>query len=301
LSFRAVCLTNNPQLRRSLRRSLQGAGSVVEFASVEAADDLGPADLVVVDADARRRLDLGRLGARTGAQVLVVGESLAENEVLELLRARELNHVVTATDDPSFLVTSGKLRGGDLFGVEKYLAWGALVHERPVKTYDEKRRALADLARFAVEAGARRPVAARVEDVADELIMNAIYDAPAIRHGVSPREAAALDPDVPACLRFACDGRTLGVSVRDRYGELTKEAILDSVTRARAQRDPRPDPRAGAGLGLHMVVRSVVRFVANIDPGRLTEVIGLFDLDATGREQDGCAKSLHIFTTRAGA
>jgi hypothetical protein len=44
-----------------------------------------------------------------------------------------------------------------------------------------------------------------------------------------------------------------------------------------------------------------VRFVANIDPGRLTEVIGLFDLDATGREQESCARSLHIFTTRAGS
>src|SRR5262249_36517917 len=157
----------------------------------------------------------------------------------------------------------------DIFGVEKYLAWGALVQERTVASYDDKRAALAELTRFAAGAGARRQVTARIEAVADELLMNALYDAPAVRRGVEPG-AAVLDPSVPALLRYACDGQVLGIAVRDQYGELTKEAILDSVARARAQRTPQS--RGGAGLGLHMVVCSVVRFVANIDPGRLTEV-----------------------------
>src|SRR5262249_13565342 len=158
-----------------------------------------------------------------------------------------------------------------------------------------KRAALAELMRFAAGAGARRQVTARIEAVADELLMNALYDAPAVRRGVEP-SAAALDPGVPALLRYASDGRMLGVAVRDQYGELTKQAILDSVTRARAQRTPQAS--GAAGLGLHMVVCSVVRFVANIAPGRLTEVIGLFDLDATGREPETCARSLQVFVTQ---
>jgi hypothetical protein len=290
--FRAVCLTDDAHLRRTLRRTLSGAGSVVEFVSVETADSL-PADLLVVDADSRAKLDLVRLAERTGAQVLVVGLSLAESEALELLRGQRLNHVLDAPDHGALVVTSGKLRQNDIFGVEKYLAWGALVHERSVQSYDDKRQALAELVQFAADAGARRQVAARIEAVADELLMNALYDAPAVRRGVAP---TPVDPEVPALLRYACDGRTLGVAVRDRYGELTKEAILDSVTRARAQR--RPQAVGGAGLGLFMVVSSVVRFVANIDPGRLTEVIGLFDLDATGREVESWARSLHVFTTQ---
>jgi hypothetical protein len=297
VSFRAVCVTEDTALRRTLRRALQGAGSTVEFAAVDGVDHLA-GDLFVVDAGARQKLDVRRLGERTGAQLLVVGESLSEAGVIDLLRAREVNHVVSATDDSSLVVTSGKLSRRDLFGVEKYLAWGALIRERPVKGYDEKRRALAELAQFAVEAGARRQVAAKIETVADELLMNALYDAPALRHGVPPRAAAALDPDVPAILRYGCDGRMLGVSVRDAYGELTKEAILDSLARARSRRGPQEVPGGGAGLGLHMVMSSVVQFVANLDPGRQTEVIGMFRLDATGREPDSCARSLHIFTTR---
>ena len=48
---------------------------------------------------------------------------------------------------------------------------------------------------------------------------------------------------------------------------------------------------------MYYVLTSVTRLVANIHPGQQTEVIALFDLHATGREPDQCAKSLHIFTT----
>jgi hypothetical protein len=297
VTFHAICVTEDTSLRRTLRRSLQGAGSTIEFAAVEGADVLGGADLFIVDTEARRRLDVRRLGERTGAQLLVVADTVTEAAVIDLMRAREVNHVVSTTDDAALLVTSGKLQRGDIFGIEKYLAWGALVRERTVKGYDEKRRALAELLEFAVEAGARRQLAARIETVADELLMNALYDAPALRHGVAPLAAANLDPDVPAVLRYGSDGKSIGVSVRDAYGELTKEAILDSLARAHDRRGPKDVPGGGAGLGLHMVIRSVVRFVANLDPGRATEVIGMFRLDATGREQDTCARSLHIFTT----
>jgi hypothetical protein len=306
LRFQAVCFSESVQLRRTLRRALQGAGSTVLFLDPDAAEveaALAEADLVVLDPEARQRVDVGHLGAKTRGQLMVVGESIAHGEVLELLRAVRLNHVMAdaaTLDDEALVVTSGKVFNGDIFGVEKYLAWGARVHERPIKSYAEKRQALVDLAAFVAEAGPRRPVAARIEAVADELIMNALYDAPAVRHGVSRRAAALLDPELPALLSYACDGRTLGVSVRDRYGALSKETILDHVARARREHgSPAPDAEGGAGLGLFMVLSSVTRFIVNVDPGQLTEVIGLFDIRVSGREQVSCARSIHLFTTRA--
>jgi hypothetical protein len=300
---RALCLTDDPQLRRALRRSLSGAGSEVEFAA--SAEELGARlggddepDLIVLDPRSRRAVDLARVGALARAQVLVVGESVGEAEALSLLRGRALNHLV-AEDDESLVVTSGKLRLRDIFGVEKYLAWGALVREREVEGYAGKREALAEVAAYAAEVGARRQTLARIESVADELLMNALYDAPALRLGVGQREPQP--GDLPAVLRYACDGRWFGVSVRDAYGELRKDAILDHVLRARAMRAPQEKPGGGAGLGLYFVITSVTRFVANIAPGRMTEVIGLFDLRAAGRDADGCARSLHVFQTDVGS
>jgi hypothetical protein len=318
MTFRTVCLTENVQLKRTLRRSLHGAGSLVEFVPTARALEeritggVEP-DLIVIDPDGRRAVDLERLGRLGRAQVIFVGESIERDDVLSSLRAGSLNHVISDTfdlDPEALVVTSGKLfRSADIFGIEKYLAWGALVHEREVRSYDQKREALIEIAAYAADTGARRQVVARVESVTDELLMNALYDAPAARHGIAATSAPlghAAHPTTadgadapPARLRYACDGRQLAVSVRDAYGELRKEAILDHIERARAMRgSPQLKPSGGAGLGLYFVITSVTRFIANIAPGIATEVIGLFDIKAAGREQEACARSLHIFTAR---
>ncbi len=315
-SLRALCVTANPALRRTLRRTLQAVGSTVEFAedpTTLVVDGGAPAaaapELVVLDADSRRNITPERLAELLGSstKVVMLGESLSEDAILEALRARAFDHVISDLPDPDeeeLVVTSVKVLRGDIFGLEKYLAWGVLVREREVLTYDDKRDALVDLADYARVTGARRQVVSRIESVADELLMNAMYDAPAIRFGVRPsiheRTRARLGPlgDQPALLRFAADGRWLAVSVHDNYGELRKEAILDNLARARAERgSPQTDPSGrGAGLGLYFILASVTRFIANVCPGHATEVICLFDLKATGRDQEACARSLHVFT-----
>jgi CheY-like chemotaxis protein len=307
VSFRALCLTGDPLLRRTLRRTLQAAGSVVEFADSPAALVAAErADLVVLDRESRKAVDGAALGDRH-AQVLVVGESIDKDDVLAMLRAAGYNHVVEPVDE-ALVVTSGKMVKADIFGLEKYLAWGSSIHERVVTTYEEKRNALMDVAEHAKELGVRRQVVARIESVSDELLMNALYDAPAIRLGMAPhgplrsRTGFALGPyeHEPATLRWACDDRYFAVSVRDNYGELRKDAILDHIGRARQMRGSpqlrREGGGGGAGLGLYFVLASVTRFIANIAPGRMTEVIGVFDIKATGREQEACARSLQIFT-----
>ena len=97
--------------------------------------------------------------------------------------------------------------------------------------------------------------------------------------------------------RWASDGRYFAVSVEDQFGALAKAAIVDHVQRARNERGrPRgASEAAGAGLGLYFIVSSVTRFIANVDPGKRTEVIGLFDLRQGGRDGDACARSLHVF------
>lgn len=312
-SPRALCLAGDPALRRTLRRALQAVGSTCEFADGPAALDREgePPDLVVLDSQARKDVDPARLAALHGGgtKVVVVGESIGEDEILQLLGQAPYNHLIAESTDPDadeLVVTTVKLLRGDIFGLEKYLAWGVLVHERDISDYEDKRRVLLDVAEFARETGARRQLVARIESVTDELLMNALYDAPAVRYGVRPRigerSRAGLGPlgGERVQLRFACDGQYFAVSVRDNYGELRKEAILANVARARAERgSPRfasTDSGGGAGLGLFFVISSVTRFIANVEPGKITEVICLFDLRATGRELEGWARSLHVFT-----
>jgi anti-sigma regulatory factor (Ser/Thr protein kinase) len=283
---RAVCVVRNPGLRRTLQRTLHAAGANAEFVGLAELDRVGTAAapaLVFLDAEARRALDLRRW---PDAAVVVIGESLDDDAVLELLR-RAAEHLITDTDvDESELVaTSVKVLTGDLFGIEKYLAWGARIEDYSVGGYDAKRVALDMVGVFAHSAGARRSLIARVESAVDELLMNALYDAPQLgRTGA------------PALLRIGSDGRVLAVSVEDGYGRLGRGDIVDHLTRARRDRG-RPRDAAGAlgaGLGLYFIVAHATRIIANVEPGRRTEMICLFDLRQAGREALG-ARSLHFF------
>jgi hypothetical protein len=298
---RAVCVTSSTVLRRTLRRTLSAAGALVEMRDSGETGRSG--QLLVLDQATRRALGPeGLVAMASGSPTIVLGESIQDDDVLDLLR-RGVDHVIGEADpdDAEMVITSVKLLTGDIFGLEKYLAWGARIADRRVCDYEEKREALAAVTNDAKELGARRPLIARIESVVDELLMNALYDAPAV-HGGDP--ACPVKPGVPgpnaeALLRWAADGRYFAVSVQDDFGALRKEAILDHVTRARQERGrPRSSEEAegaGAGLGLYFILSSVTRFVANIEPGKRTEVVCLFDLKASGREAEACARSLHVF------
>jgi hypothetical protein len=308
-SARALCVTRNPALRRTIRRALNAAGSEIEFCE-RLESSPAHAAIVIVDRDSRKGCgDLLVSAAGQNGKIIVIGDSLEDDEVLELLRLRPLDHVISDVGDPDeheLLITSAKLLSGDIFGLDKYLAWGITIHERLIQSYDEKRAALADVASHAATAGARRQLVTKIESVTDELLMNALYDAPAIRHGgsrhvrVEKRADTVRPAEEAALLRYASDGRNFAVSVQDHYGELQKEAILEHLSRARAERG-RPlvakSETGGAGLGLYFILSAATQFIANIDPGARTEVICLFDLRQDGRQSGSCARSLHIFHT----
>jgi hypothetical protein len=299
---RAVCVVRDPVLRRTLQRSLGANGTRVEFRESLHDGALAPDVILFIDHGDGDGAALTALTRTIGdrARVVMLGGSLGDGELVSLLREHALDHVISDRGTPDELelaVTSAKLHSGDIFGLEKYLAWGAAVMEIEVASYDEKCAALDQLGRMAERVGARRRLMNRIQSTADELLMNALYDAPAAARARLPESSQRirLPPAPGALLRYACDGRYMAVSVLDRFGALDKRAVLDSFLRARADLG-RPRPEGGAGLGLYFVLSSVTRFIVNVQPGLLTEVVCLFDLRESGRDAAGWARSLHVFT-----
>jgi hypothetical protein len=233
--------------------------------------------------------------------VVILGESLEDEEVAQLLQRDGLNHLISehqTPDEAELLVTTVKLASGDIFGVEKYLPWGAKVHERTIHSYADKSSTISEVVGHAKKLGARTAILTRIEQVVDELLMNAMYDAPASRRGTSTAQQMQSVRDGECDdvkLRFGCDGRYLVISASDGFGELKKNDIFEHFERARRERAPRNEAGRGAGLGLHIVLSSVNRFIANIDPGVQTEVVCVFDLMQSGRNMENCAKSVHVF------
>lgn len=306
---RALCVVKSPKLKRTLERALRAAGYSLESCETPA-DAKGDAEILFIDHETRQATNVPELlhAINDHGSVIILGDSLESNEVATLLRERHLDHLISDSQNPDeaeLLITTVKLVSGDIFGLEKYLPWGAKIHERKVSNYEEKRDALKAVVDHAKAVGARRALLARLEHVTDELLMNALYDAPAVHSGITTMDrissltqsSSSNFGGENAVLRYGCDGRYFAVSASDPYGELKKEVIFDHLVRARRERGApnREGGQGGAGLGLYFILSSVTRFIANIEPGNRTEVVCLFDLRLSGREMDDCAKSVHIF------
>ena len=156
-------------------------------------------------------------------------------------------------------ITAQKLIRGDLFGAEKYLLWGTDLERDDGRPRQPARRASsAQLAEQVRARGQSARVASMAMLVTDELISNAVHNAPIDAAGVHyrrdlPRDAELeLDERHQVRLRWGCDARYLAIEVTDRFGSLDRDTIL----RALAQNDVR-ESGGGAGMGIALTYRFV--------------------------------------------
>ncbi|HEY5925037.1 MAG TPA: ATP-binding protein [Kofleriaceae bacterium] len=289
---RAICVCSDEAVCTVVGNALGSAGVEVEH-HAELPVEPGEVALFVVDR-ATREHAADRL-RDAAAPVVVVGDDLDDDGLITLMLEAPVSHLVRDPEDRELGITSEKLVSGDLFGLEKYLTREARIGERVVKTDAEKRAAIAEVSAWAEAVGARKPIVHRLASVIDELLMNALHDAPR----ESRPTISLTEGDRQAVLRWASDDQTLAISVSDGFGSLRQRDVIDHVRRARDERG-RPNPATtdepGAGLGLYLVLANVASLIVNVDPGRQTEVVCLFDLARRDRRAIATGvRSLHVF------
>ncbi|HEY5944310.1 MAG TPA: hypothetical protein VIV40_02415 [Kofleriaceae bacterium] len=259
----------------------------------ELPDDPGEVSLFVVDrgtrvAEAERLCEMV-------APVVVVGDDLDDDGLITLMLEAPVSHLMRDPADRELAITSEKLVTGDLFGLEKYLTGEPRIGERVVRNDVEKRAAIAEIGAWAEAVGARKPIVHRLASVIDELLMNALHDAPR----ESRPTISLTDNERSAIVRWGSDDQTIALSVSDGFGALRQRDVIDHVRRARDERgkpNPATNEEPGAGLGLYLVLANVASLIVNVDPGRQTEVVCLFDLARRDRRAiERGVRSLHVF------
>src|SRR6185437_4785241 len=97
-------------------------------------------------------------------------------------------------------------------------------------------------------------------------------------------------------LRFATDGSLIAVSVQDPFGSLRGGTILRYLEHnyaGSAGELNQKENKGGAGRGLHQIVENSDLVVFNVDPGKKTEVIALFNVEIKEIVSRSC--SFHLF------
>jgi DNA-binding response OmpR family regulator len=194
--------------------------------------------------------------------------------------------------------TVHKLIRRDLFGAEKYLLWGTELFSHTLAKASERAPLVSQIAEEVRVRGQSARVASMAMLVADELLSNAVHNAPVDANGEHFRKDVArnIEIDLPGRdtvkLRWGCDARYLAIEVTDQYGSIDRETIL----RALAKNDIR-ETGGGAGMGIALAYRSCDHLVFNLAPGKRTEIIALIDVRYPPSER-APVSSYNVFVER---
>ncbi|HUQ04354.1 MAG TPA: hypothetical protein VM261_17765 [Kofleriaceae bacterium] len=224
---------------------------------------------------------------RQKSHAAVVTPKAALAELTDYLKDHRVNHVIVGEElDRGVFVTAQKLLTGDIFGIEKYLPEGTPVHYVRLRDFEGRGKALDTVLAYAEEAKMRRQVRSAIGSVCEELLMNALYDAPVDENGnqifaeVDPHDRTKSRSPRPVSIRYAATESQFAVAVRDRFGRLAKNTILayiDKCLHSPVQIDRKT---YGAGLGLYLVANAAASYLCNVAYGIATEVVCTFDRGA---------------------
>ena len=290
--------------RRAQRTLQRLAGATLS--PVEVVAD-GRALAAAVDADTIAIVDIALAKAAPGlrdrparAWIAVPGEGAdpADAAAVEALLAAGWWHVI-AHPMPllaeELLATVQKLRRREVFGLDKYVAWGAETRSYTLADAHERDDAVAMVTKDVLGVGLPDRIGSLVSVIADELIANALYLAPLderrqrYRAGEARARSRPLRGRDVVTVRWATDARYLAIEVRDRWGTLDPRGVATRL----ASGKPNPAP-GDAGMGLALAYACCNQFVIDLEPDVMTEVIAL--LDVRHRPTELCrAASFHTF------
>jgi hypothetical protein len=224
---------------------------------------------------------------REKAHVTIVTPQAKLADLTSYLRDERVNHVVVGDElDNGVFVTAQKLLTGDIFGLEKYLPAGTPVHYARLRDFEGRSRAIQTVLDYAEEAKMRRQVRNAIGSVCEELLMNALYDAPVDEAGnpmfadVDPHDRKDTRSPRPVSIRYAATDELFAVAVRDRFGRLAKNTILSYIEKCLHSPNQIDRKTYGAGLGLYLVANAAATYVVNVAYGIATEVVCTFDRGA---------------------
>jgi hypothetical protein len=310
LARRIIALSADKAFGKHIATALKAAGGAVDLH--QNLDELGKGEiqaaLLVLHLDGELATAAAELLPRLSgdARVIailprgnlpaVVDTMLASDRVAAMLTAESF-------DPRDLAAVATRTLVGDIFGLEKITRWGTLVHSQLVGDYQEKSLAISQISEFAETMGVRRKYREAIEQCLDEMLMNALYDAPVDDQGkpifseIPIKTRISLRVEQKVVVQYACDGMQFCISVRDAFGTLERATMLRYLHKCLHSEQQIDRKAGGAGLGLYLMVNSATSVIFNVLPGIATEVACVFGLDTPKLQLD----QIGFFTERIDA
>lgn len=300
----AVIVERNKLVGRKVARLLAAVGwqtTVVEEPG-QATDALATAELVCGDAfDGDFLAEHARRGVRT---LLWTAEPLKRS--MRYLVDAAIDHVLARKDFESppraweVTLVGKRLLDGEAAPLAAFVDYAHTAAELDIAGTRDRDRAVVAIGEVIGRLGVPKRVVDMFGELAHELLMNAIYDAPVDAAGhalyAADRKAdVALAAHERPRVAFATDGSRVVLRVRDPFGRLERRHVVDGLARGLASGEIDREG-GGAGLGMMVCHNSSSAMVFDVVRGKSTEVTAMYDLDQNLRDLRTQAKSLHIWS-----
>jgi hypothetical protein len=146
----------------------------------------------------------------------------------------------------------------------------------------------------------RERVLHTIADILDEMITNALFDAPIDEHGIflyqkyDRKENLVLSVKQSSVLACQIDESKIFLSIKDPFGSLTKSKLLSYLSKGNSNtKVVVENKKGGAGIGINTIFRLSHNFVINIVSGVFSELIICISMESDILKQDNA--SLDIF------
>jgi hypothetical protein len=292
LARRIIAVSPDKGFGKQVATALKAAGGAVDLhANI---DELGrgeiQAALVVLHLEGDLAMAAAELLPRLSGDARVICILPRSNlaAVVDTMQASDRVAGLLTTeqfDSRELSALATRVLAGDIFGLEKMINWGTLVHNQLVGDYQEKSLAISQISEFAELMGVRRKYRESIEQCVDEMLMNALYDAPVDENGqplfseIPTKTRISLRVEQKVVVQYACDGKRFAVSVRDAFGTLERATVLRYLHKCLHAEQQIDRKVGGAGLGLYLMVNSATIVLFNVLPKVATEVVCVFDLE----------------------
>lgn len=116
----------------------------------------------------------------------------------------------------------------------------------------------------------------KLVDVSEELVMNALYNAPTeagfFKRVHSRAEDVELPPDRACEISYGVDDNVAFVRARDSFGAFKRNRLLDVLSRCSTQEVALDERNGGAGLGMWRIFSSASSICLSVIPNHVTEI-----------------------------
>lgn len=193
----------------------------------------------------------------------------------------------------------------DFFGIEKYLKQNTMVKDIQIQKPDRREVINEAVQEFAKKYRIGSYKAKLIYGISEELLMNAIFDAPSsagkpdLRVKDKEYLATAQDLEIEdTALRYGCDGEVFAISITDPYGGFEKEIFFRYVKKIIARHNSEDlidTKKSGAGLGIFKILYSSHGVIVNVNPKKRTEVIALIYINQPIKNFDRMNRTIQYF------